>query len=180
MLLCFLKEKGRFDGISGSLSVAIRYRRHKQRREGRETLPIQETRSPQPKTARVIGASDRCGRGAIEERRRPAAGNRRQHWNRDRSRCVDEDDGRGNNGYRGRRVHHDANGAMIGVRGGGMNVHHLNQGHQAQDQQADEGSGAHRPGAALATSLPSMLGAPDHKTYAHTTRIHRFDVAAGP
>jgi hypothetical protein len=55
-----------------------------------------------------------------------------------------------------------------------MDVHHLDEGHQGEQQHTDERSGAHNPGVGAATSVSSMFADWFHPIHADITRIHRF------
>ena len=59
-------------------------------------------------------------------------------------------------------MHHHADGAMIGIGGRWMNVNHLDERQQSQQQQTNDSSRAHGPRLALNYSIRSMLSANFH------------------
>lgn len=59
-------------------------------------------------------------------------------------------------------MHHHADRAMIGVRGRGMDVNHLDERQQGQQQQTDQRRSAHSPGLVLARPIQIQFVADFH------------------
>ena len=119
--------------------------------------PVQETQSPQLRTAKTACASSwllgLCGRGSIEQRAMPRSNNHVQHWRRHRRRSSHKKHGRGNHSNRRRRMHHHADRAMIGIRRRRVDMGHQDKSHQGQQQQTNQRSRTHSPGLMLARSI---------------------------
>jgi hypothetical protein len=109
----------------------------------------------------------------------PESDNRMKHRSRNRLCASDKHNGRRDHGDWSRRMHHHANGAMIGIRSHRVDVRNLDERDQGQQQHADKRSGAQSPGLAVAYSLPSMLCAGFHRIHAYSNRIHRLGCRTG-
>jgi len=116
------------------------------------------------------------GRGSIEQRAMPWPGNQMQHRNRNRCKCPNKNNGGGNHCNRSSRMHHHADRAMIGIGGRRMDVSHLDERHQGQQQQTNDRRGAHSPGAALARSIHCQFTGCFHRNRAYNIRIHILDL----
>lgn len=96
-----------------------------------------------------------AGRGANEELGLPEAGNRVRLKNRCGGLKLDQDDNGGGYGDGRCRVHHDAERAMVGVAIDGMDVRHLNDGQQRQQNKTHHRECRKSPrfGAALCSEM---------------------------
>lgn len=119
--------------------------------------PFPESRSPRWKNshAALPGISGFCWRGAIEQSAVPAPHHGMHHRHGNRRRTGNEHNRWGNRGNRRRRMHHHAERAMIRIGGRRMDVRHLHQRNQGQQQYTQQRRRPHGPGPAVAN--PSLL-----------------------
>jgi hypothetical protein len=118
-------------------------------------------------------------RGAIKQRAVPVPNHRGNHRNWYWSRSTGKDDRRSCRSYRSRRVHHHANRAMVGVRQGRMDMRHLDQRHQSEQEQAQNRGHAHGPWPARPhSSYASAAVHPSTRFYKNTqVRVAKLQFA---